>query len=123
MTHILTNFAKRNIQTPATGLPQRVIPLVQRKERETYNEVIKPILIHGSSIGTAPIRNVAMGFSSFNNLNWLLFIEQPFNKTSSLVYKSFDDNSNTPIYKDDLSIKTRTYKDSARIFRSKLVLS
>jgi len=48
MTHILTTFAKRNIQTPTTGLPKHVIPLVQRKERETYNEVIKPILMYGS---------------------------------------------------------------------------
>ena len=51
--------------------------------------------MHGASFGTAPMQNVA-------NLNWLLFIEHSFNKTSSVVYKSFDDNSNTPIYKDDL---------------------
>ena len=63
---------------------------------------MKPILMHGPSFGTAPMRNVAMGFSSFNNLNWVLFIEHSFNKTTSLVYNSFDDNSNTPIYKDDL---------------------
>ena len=58
--------------------------------------------MHGASFGTAPMQNVAMGFSSVSNLNWLLFIEHSFNKTSSVVYKSFDDNSNTTIYKDEL---------------------